>query len=735
MTRFVPVTVLVMLLAGSRVASATDTLNDGSTIAFTRLQLHENNSPTLVDPKVTPDSLWHYFNLAHCQCATPTVAHDPGYHETTFAYYIGLMGGSGTPIGHPLQIWMGSECTNDTTRAMNCHTIDSAGLTSIDTLRGKNDFHPELPLFDFMNPQGATECAPAAARASTFWAAVDTDGSGQPDYFAPQQITTDTLAPELPSNLVAQPAESAINLSWKAPADTTDIYAYQVLCARIDDTPVKTSGPDPLYFTAQQLCGANIPFPLTTTELPASSIDPATDMAVTLSDEFKNVDKKFLCAEDRSATSTGIRITGLENGMPYKVALLVMDKFGNAKGTYFTSTVTPAAVTDLWEDLHDKGSTVEGGLCLLAETYGDDSSLTGMLRGFRDDTLGGSGLGRALTRGYYATLGRLGGLVHGSLVRRAIAAVVLAPAVVAALLWYWLTLPGVLGLAAAIWLWRRRRALAVRWAARRSTQVAAAGAICLLGAGRAHADGYQPYWENTDPTVSENQAPADDVVTWHAGIRVGPYIPDIDKQLGKSPGPYEQMFGGYRVLPMLDVDRMLWSGFGQVGVGISVGYMQKTARAFKMSSDPNATDRVRASDDNKFRLIPMALTATYRFTWLDDNYGIPLVPYARGGLSYYLWWINAPGGDLAKVCKGGGMEPDCSQNKALGGSLGLQGSIGLSIRAERIDASTANSMRQSGIMHAGIYGELSLAKVDGFGSDKKLSVGDRTWFAGVDFEF
>jgi hypothetical protein len=72
---------------------------------------------------------------------------------------------------------------------------------------------------------------------------------------------------------------------------------------------------------------------------------------------------------------------------------------------------------------------------------------------------------------------------------------------------------------------------------------------------------------------------------------------------------------------------------------------------------------------------------------------------------------------------------------ALGASLGLTGAIGLAIRAERIDASAALSMRQSGIQHAGIYGELSIAKVDGFGSDTKLSVGDRTWFAGVDFEF
>ena len=111
-----------------------------------------------------------------------------------------------------------------------------------------------------------------------------------------------------------------------------------------------------------------------------------------------------------------------------------------------------------------------------------------------------------------------------------------------------------------------------------------------------------------------------------------------------------------------------------------------------------------------------------------------MVPYARAGLAYYLWWISTPNG-YARVCGDSGVEPTCSQNKALGASLGVTGAIGLAIRAERIDASAALSMRQSGIQHAGIYAELSLAKVDGFGSDTKLSVGDRTWFAGVDFEF
>jgi len=91
-------------------------------------------------------------------------------------------------------------------------------------------------------------------------------------------------------------------------------------------------------------------------------------------------------------------------------------------------------------------------------------------------------------------------------------------------------------------------------------------------------------------------------------------------------------------------------------------------------------------------------------------------------------------GTVASACK----DPDaemCTLTKGLGASFGLQGSIGLAIRAERIDASTAMSMQQSGIQHAGIYAELSMAKVNGFGASSKLSVGDRTWFAGVNFEF
>jgi hypothetical protein len=192
------------------------------------------------------------------------------------------------------------------------------------------------------------------------------------------------------------------------------------------------------------------------------------------------------------------------------------------------------------------------------------------------------------------------------------------------------------------------------------------------------------------------------------------------------------MFGGARPMPVLDVDRILWTGFGQVAVGGSIGYMQWFAHSFVDGSEPGPMRPRSPGDTNTFRLIPLALTASYRLTYLDDEYGVPVIPYVRGGLAYDIWWLKARGN---RVCKDGSTDLMCELDRPRGGSLGVQGSIGLAIRAERIDASTANSMRQSGIQHAGIYGELSIAKVDGFGSDSKLSLGDRTWFAGVNFEF
>lgn len=743
MTRIVPVIVLVVL-ATSRVASADmGSLPNGTTVTFDKLYIHEDGSKTAELPKTDPDSLWKYFNMAHCQCAKAMPAN---FNEVNFEYLL-TPGGSTTPVSEDLQIWVGPACDDTTSRNNMCHQITGQTKT-VSVIQSAKDVHVTIPVYDLMVPgPSGGDCQPISG-SSTIWGYIPAEqNAGGALYSISKPISTDAKPPPAPTDFSGAGIDSGVEISWTPPADTSDVKGYQVLCAVADTNfSAKKSGlPTQKYMTGRSLCGLSSSFTLNMSHL--SVARTATDAGTDASPQsgLADLDASFLCGETMSQTASSVTVSGLTNGVAYKFVLVSVDNYQNAWVTGFDATVTPVPSTDFWEDLHGNGSDAQGGLCLLAETYGDDSGLTGALRAFRDNTLGGSRAGRWLTRTYYATLGKLGGYVRGSLALRVAAAVVLAPVVALALLWHWLGLPGLFVLlVAAWWAWRRRAAVLRRLRRRLAPAgVAAASAVAILtlASAVARADGYAPYWEN-DPTATDEarqglgEEPSE--VTWHVGIRIGPYTPDIDGQLGKSPGPFEQMFGSSLVLPVLDVDRILWRGYGQAGVGISVGYTQKLAHTFAQMTDTSSTSATRVADTNRFHLLPMALTATYRFTQLDDDYGIPVVPYVRAGLSYYVWWIDLPkqaGSPLAKVCKDGGTEPGCSQNKALGGSLGVQGSIGLAIRAERVDATAAMSMRQSGIQHAGIYAELSLAKVDGFGSDKKLSVGDRTWFAGVDFEF
>ena len=755
MTRFVSVTVLVMaVLIGGGVASAQTTptsgttLPSGASIYFEHLKVFQGTD--LVEPELTSDTRLRYFDLAHCNCARAKRG-----TEQQFQYSIRETADSGIGPAVPLDLWVGTGCVDDTARngaSATCKKLTS--IPDIDVSLYPSPTDEKFNLFDVINGQlhQTEQCLQTEGTISIYGLVSSTNNPDTYDFNVTQPVGTnygetatvnvlDTLPPPLPSQISATPTDSGIRISWSSStANNTDVAYYQALCADTSGNPARAQEQDPKYVTTQSLCDLT---GTDTTGDPALVAAPLSNDGMpvpvpTRTDGFGALDASYICGHIDNGTSTSLTISGLTNGTPYQMILVAVDLHGNYSAAYLTRTVTPVPAIDFWEDLNARDNNVEGGFCLLAETYGDDSSLTTALRAFRDDTLGGSGPGRWLTARYYGSFAALGRYIHGSLALRIAAGIVLAPVVAIALLWHWLSLPGLAAALALLWLWRRRRAWLIRAGARlvpRRHAIAAGGAVLLMGAGHAHAGGYQPYWENSNiASEAEHLAPDDpSLVSWHVGVRVGPYLPEVDQALGATQGPFAQMFGGSRPMPMLDVDRVLWTGFGQVTVGISVGYMQWFAHQFVDMSTPDQTPRKRsAGDTNTFRLIPLELAAGYRFTYLDEQYGVPVVPYVRGGLAYDIWTLESRGDH---VCKDGSSDTMCETDPPHGGSLGLQGSIGLAVRAERIDAATANSMRQSGIMHAGIYGELSIAKVNGFGSDKKLSVGDRTWFAGVDFEF
>jgi len=679
------------------------------------------------------------FNYAHCSCSRvqQTLGID-GFYESTFAIELDFTGT--TPSSKTLDIWVGTGCDDPVSRqntdAGLCHQITLSDVLSITGLMTNKFAKPEIPVYDLIEAKPSAQmggvCESIQGGNVSVWA-MGQINSGTYDYSVSVPVSFDTAPPTLPQSFTVQGAESAIQVSWTPPAEgTLDVFAYQALCevydptGALDETPGTSSHPTPKYQTPQMLCGAGDLPTVTATTLDQSTL-PVDAPTVSPGNNMIRLDPKFLCGEAVDPTATSMRIEGLKDGTSYVVTFVVMDKSGNVTGTYFTSPVTPKPARDFWQDLHDEGSTAEGGFCLIAETFGDDNPLTQLMRGFRDGTLGGTPWGRALTRAYYATLGKLGWLVHGHILLRVLSALLLLPLIAFALLWHLLGLPLLVLIA-----------LALRFRKKLSPKLVAALALLVPGIASAQ----QPYWEDDAKSskADDNFADQKDDVSWHVGIRLGPYVPQIDAQLGGGKHPYQDMFGSSSAwLPMLDVDYILWNQVGQLGVGFSLGYMSKSAHAWAVCTPdqigcidtPGDPHRTRASgDENSFHLIPTAVTATYRFTYLDDEYGIPVVPYGRGGLAYYLWYSDGPNGDASVA-----MTPSGTSTTAKGASLGLVGSVGIAIRAERIDSDAARSMRDSGIEHAGFYAEVQEAWVNGFSNSKKLSVGDATWFAGVDFEF
>lgn len=710
----------IIAAASSSPARAETQLSGG--VINIEIRLPDGDGGFEVVSLTDPDRrLQRHFNRARCVCGQAGVMND----DTTFAARLSYSTPPTATVDVPVEIWLGTGC--DTTDVQQRNT--NCGPSPKDTIADGDDISMVLdrPLSvrDLMDPAGAMTC-PTADYTSAVWTFTDPNNTDMFEDSFHTDIAVDPLAPPVPASFVrAEGGESAIDLEWNAPtSNEEDVYYWQVLCAKVTADGVEpafeTAPVTQRYDTSEALCNVTDDGRPAIAEIPVDSGDEGADASVNpgLPLELADLDPDFLCGE-AVATQTSLRIGGLDNGFEYAFALLSVDEAGNVAGVTIDRYVVPQPATDFWEGLHEDGSDVDGGFCLIADTYGQGGPLTSALRDFRDETLASSALGRWLTDVYYEHLAPLGEASRGSVALRVLLGVALLPLVVVALAWHFLTLPGLILAFLGLTFLRRRK------------KVLLAGAAALATS-TASAQTFAPYWED-ETEIEEEGGPSD--IKWHAGFKMGPYVPAIDAQLGGT--TYHDFFGGYNLVPVLDVDRFFLYPMGQFGVGVSVGYLGKSANAFEVGTN----DRT-PGDKTAFRLIPFSVNAVYRYTALDDEYGVPLVPYVRAGLGYYVWWITAPDGSTAKVFQDGDGEmcdPEvtagCTSDKARGATAGVVGSVGLAIRAERIDPAAAASMRDSGLFHAGFYAEYQLAKVDGFGRAGKLAVGDSTFYVGIDFEF
>ena len=203
--------------------------------------------------------------------------------------------------------------------------------------------------------------------------------------------------------------------------------------------------------------------------------------------------------------------------------------------------------------------------------------------------------------------------------------------------------------------------------------------------------------------------------------RFGPYYPQVDKSVTGS--PFRDTFGTKkRYMFGLEAD---WQALriphlGTLGPGLGWGYTRATGKS-KLTEQPSVV----SDEDTALSVMPFYLVAVLRADVFMKEFGVPLVPYAKLGLGYALWWAS-DGGTTS------------SQNGVAGKgiSYGPQYALGGMFLMDVLDQQTARDADNSlGINNSYFFAEWYGSELDAFGSKSRLNVGANTWVLGLAIEF
>ncbi|MFL5318679.1 MAG: MXAN_2562 family outer membrane beta-barrel protein, partial [Myxococcaceae bacterium] len=124
------------------------------------------------------------------------------------------------------------------------------------------------------------------------------------------------------------------------------------------------------------------------------------------------------------------------------------------------------------------------------------------------------------------------------------------------------------------------------------------------------------------------------------------------------------------------------------------------------------------------KVLPLRVLGIYRFDYAALHWGVPLVPYAKLGLVYDLWWAT----------KGDGVE-FVNGERAAGGKWGYSFTGGLSLLLDVLEPRLARDFDVDlGVNHSYLFAEYTYENVDDFGSGG-LDLSSRHWMFGLALEY
>ena len=259
--------------------------------------------------------------------------------------------------------------------------------------------------------------------------------------------------------------------------------------------------------------------------------------------------------------------------------------------------------------------------------------------------------------------------------------------------------------------------------ARRTVMVLGLGALMMFGRpARAQSDILEAPPVD-QPTGHQYRSPQHFAVE----LKFGPYRPDVDSEFNRNGvevrTPYKDYFGdSNRLLSQVEFDWQIFREFGSLAAGFGIGYFSVTGIA------PLGTNTGQLSGDtSNFKVVPLSLSAVYRFDRLLETRDIPIVPFAKLGLDWDYWQITNGNGDIAT---------DSMGNSGRGATLGWHASAGAALILDWLDPEAARDFdADMGVNHTALTFEYTHADVSGLGQSGRLHVGDTSWALGLLMEF
>jgi len=220
------------------------------------------------------------------------------------------------------------------------------------------------------------------------------------------------------------------------------------------------------------------------------------------------------------------------------------------------------------------------------------------------------------------------------------------------------------------------------------------------------------------PALAQSDVPRTLPNTTILEFKLGFYQPEVGKAPGMTQDPYVQTFGNSAMLVGGgEVDHSFWRGYGWFGIGFSILYGEKYAKATLSDGSPSA-------EATGLMVLPIQVMAVYRYDVLASRYHIPFVPYVEAGLVCEPWWTR----------KGGSVEV-VNGNSGSGVKWGLGSIFGLALQLDFLDPKYAREAREdSGIYHFYLFGEFDVNWVNNFGGNG-LNLSAKFWTFGLAFEF